>query len=368
MTKFTVDDCRFMARAIRLAQRGRYTTPPNPNVGCVIVRDGQILGEGYHLRAGEGHAEVQAIAAAQGSLQGATVYVTLEPCSHFGRTPPCANALIEQRVAEVVIAMKDPNPQVAGRGISMLEQAGVGVRSGLMQAQAQGLNPGFLSRMCRKRPFVRLKMGTSLDGKTALANGVSQWITSPLARADVQRERAASHGILSTAQTVLEDKATLTVRPHELGWLENRYPSKMVRQPWRVIIDRQQRLTGREPLFQTGGRIIRVVDKPCNAEVGETLLVPQSDSWLSDMMQALAKLEVNDLWVEAGANLAGSLLDEHLVDHLLMYQAAVLIGDAGRSLANTKALEQMNQLSCWSILDQRPVGPDWKTTFVAPSE
>lgn len=244
----------YMARALELARRGRFTTTPNPNVGCVIVRDGEIVGEGYHLRAGEPHAEVHALRMAGEKAAGATAYVTLEPCSHHGRTPPCCDALIGAGVTRVVAAMQDPNPEVAGRGLYRLQQAGIDVSHGLMMQEAEALNRGFLKRMRTGFPWVQLKLGASLDGRTALASGESQWITSPQARRDVQRLRAQSSAILSTSATVLADNPSLTVRHHELdATTQADYPADLLRQPVRIIVDSQNRVTPQHQLIAQSG-------------------------------------------------------------------------------------------------------------------
>ncbi|MFM2478250.1 bifunctional diaminohydroxyphosphoribosylaminopyrimidine deaminase/5-amino-6-(5-phosphoribosylamino)uracil reductase RibD [Celerinatantimonas sp. MCCC 1A17872] len=365
MDDFSALDYFYMARALKLAAKGRFTTAPNPNVGCVLVKDNQIIGEGYHYQAGQGHAEVNAMADARANgfaLEGATCYVTLEPCCHYGRTPPCAKALSEAKVARVVMAMRDPNPKVAGGGKLMLEQAGVNVQSGLLEAQAEQLNPGFLLRMRLNRPRVRLKTAISLDGRTALANGQSQWITGALARSDVQRERAVSHAILSTAQTVLADNASLNVRVNELGSLAELLPVQP-RQPIRVIIDRRQLLTGDEPLFQLPGRVIRVVDRAVAQEVGETLLVEPAENWLEQMLFALAKLEINDLWVEAGATVCGALLSAELVDELIIYQAGVTLGDSARAMLQIAELTELSKAKRWKLTTMRQIGQDLKFVY-----
>ncbi len=239
-----MQDEMYMARALKLAQRGRFTTHPNPNVGCVIVNDGEIVGEGFHYRAGEPHAEVHALRMAGERARGATAYVTLEPCSHHGRTPPCCEALIAAGVARVVAAMQDPNPQVAGRGLYRLQQEGIDVSHGLMMQDAEALNKGFLKRMRTGFPYIQLKLGASLDGRTAMANGESQWITSPQARRDVQRLRAQSHAILTSSATVLADDPALTVRWDELDAdTQALYPQENLRQPLRIVIDSQNRVT-----------------------------------------------------------------------------------------------------------------------------
>ncbi|WP_432467433.1 bifunctional diaminohydroxyphosphoribosylaminopyrimidine deaminase/5-amino-6-(5-phosphoribosylamino)uracil reductase RibD [Agarivorans sp. Z349TD_8] len=372
---FSALDCQFMARAIALAKLGRYTTAPNPNVGCVIVKDGRIIGEGYHRQAGQEHAEVNAVTDAKQagfSLDGACCYVTLEPCSHVGRTGSCAAMIVELGITEVVIAMIDPNPQVAGKGIAMLEQAGVKVRLGLMESAARALNPGFLSRVERKRPFVRLKLAGSIDAKTALANGESQWITSTHARSDVQRERAASHAILSTATTVIRDNASLNVRHHQLGSLAEQLDRSTLRQPLRVIIDRQQRLNSAPKTLD----IFKDPSSLCLAgfaeqnqlDVAKQFTIAKGEHWLERLMAALASAEINDLWVEAGASLAAALLKANLVDQLIVYQAGLLMGADAQSLVALNGYQQMKQLQSWRCLDIRRIGPDTKTIWVPQNE
>lgn len=357
-------DAQFMAQAIQLAAKGRYTTTPNPNVGCVIVKQDKVVGQGYHHQAGGPHAEVMALRQAGEQSRGATCYVTLEPCSHFGRTPPCAQALIDAGVIKVVMAMQDPNPAVAGSGAQMLQAAGIEVVSGLMADAARALNPGFLSRMERGRPLVRLKLAASLDGKTALANGKSQWITSVEARADVQHFRALSCAVLSTAETVLQDQARLTLRAEQANHPVSPMQDGEWRQPVRVILDARQRLTGNEPLFQQAGDILLVYPagstatapdhaKTCYAELG-------SDGYF-DLMAVFAALKdcaFNSLWVEAGARLAGSLLQSGLVDELVLYQAATLLGHHSRSLVDVPELTDLTQAIELSWQDIRHVGPD----------
>ena len=244
----------YMARAMKLAQRGRFTTHPNPNVGCVIVKDGEIVGEGFHYRAGEPHAEVHALRMAGEKARGATAYVTLEPCSHHGRTPPCCDALIAAGVSRVVASMQDPNPQVAGRGLYRLQQEGIDVSHGLMMQDAEALNKGFLKRMRTGFPYIQLKLGASLDGRTAMANGESQWITSPQARRDVQRLRAQSHAILTSSETVLADDPAMTVRWDELNAdTQALYPQENLRQPLRIVIDSQNRITPEHRIVQQPG-------------------------------------------------------------------------------------------------------------------
>lgn len=359
----------YLARAFELARLGRFTTAPNPNVGCVIVRDGQIVGEGYHLRAGEPHAEVHALRMAGELARGATAYVTLEPCSHHGRTPPCADALAAAGVRRVVAAMQDPNPQVAGRGLYRLQQAGIEVRHGLMLAEAEAINPGFLKRMRTGFPYVQLKIGASLDGRTAMASGESQWITSPQARQDVQRLRAQSAAILSTSATVLADDPSLTVRWSELNAESQALlDEQQLRQPVRVIIDSQNRVTPQH----------RLIEQP-----GETWLMrhqPDQQSWPADvtqiavplreqqldlvaMMMLLGQRQINSVWVEAGATLAGALLQAGLVDELIVYLAPKLLGHEGRGLCQLPGLSQLADAPAFRFSDVRQVGDDLRLTL-----
>ncbi|WP_421415482.1 bifunctional diaminohydroxyphosphoribosylaminopyrimidine deaminase/5-amino-6-(5-phosphoribosylamino)uracil reductase RibD [Serratia plymuthica] len=354
----------YMARAFELARLGRFTTAPNPNVGCVIVRDGEIVGEGYHLRAGEPHAEVHALRMAGGRARGATAYVTLEPCSHHGRTPPCADALVAAGVARVVAAMQDPNPEVAGRGLYKLQQAGIDVRHGLMLSDAEAVNPGFLKRMRTGFPYVQLKLGASLDGRTAMASGESQWITSPQARQDVQRLRAQSAAILSTSATVLADDPSLTVRWDELDTAtQSLYPRENLRQPLRIILDSQNRVTPQHRVVQQPGTTwlarLQPDDQNWPQEV-EQLTFPAHGGGvdLVVMMMQLAKRQVNSIWVEAGAALSGALLQAGLVDELILYIAPKLMGDNGRGLCRLPGLENLADAPEFVFSEVRQIGPD----------
>lgn len=359
---FTTEDRLFMSRAVALAKRGRYTTAPNPNVGCVLVQGTDIVGEGYHQRAGEGHAEVNALRMAGDKAKGCTAYVTLEPCSHYGRTPPCADGLIAAGVAKVVIAMTDPNPQVSGRGIDKLKAAGIEVVSGLLESQARELNPGFIKRMESGLPYVRVKLGASLDGRTALANGQSKWITSPQARRDVQQWRAASHAILSGSGTVLADDPSLNVRWGELGELQQELAESQLRQPVRVIIDSGNRIVPELKLFSLEGPVIlvrREADDRLWPTHVQQLIVPGTGQFsLEQVLKALAGEGINDLWVEAGAGLTGALLSDNLVDELVVYQAPKLMGDQGKGLFHLPGIEQMTDVINLSFDDVRLVGPD----------
>lgn len=363
---FSELDKHYMARAIELAAQGRFTTAPNPNVGCVIVRDGEIVGEGYHRQAGGPHAEVFALRQAEHLASGATCYVTLEPCSHYGRTGPCALALVNAGVKKVIVAMLDPNPLVAGRGIQILKEAGIEVQVGLLELQARALNSGFLSRMERQKPYIRLKLATSLDGRIALSNGKSQWISSAESRSDVQLMRAQAHAILSTATTVLADNARLTVRPE--GLAISRLEDGSVRQPIRVILDRSLKLTGRELLFSQNGPIVLVHDKhykPRFENPQVRFIAVDADELglnLSELMPVLASENINDLWVEAGAVLAGSLWQAGLVDELIIYQAPVLLGDKAKAMLQLPNYSELCQAQHFVWTSVERLGPDLKLT------
>jgi diaminohydroxyphosphoribosylaminopyrimidine deaminase/5-amino-6-(5-phosphoribosylamino)uracil reductase len=343
--QFTALDQQMMQRAIELAALGCYTTSPNPNVGSVITKDGQVIGEGYHQQAGGPHAEVFALRQAGEAAKGATAYVTLEPCSHFGRTPPCANALIAAGVSRVVVAMLDPNPLVAGRGVAMLRDAGIRVEVSLLESQARALNSGFLSKMERKRPFCRLKIATSLDGRIALANGESKWLTGALAREDVQLQRAKACAIISSAETVLADDARLDVRSSGITTMTD----GQLRQPLRVILDRRARLTGHEALFQTGGRVVliysaKIANLPIiqghQVEVEQWQVDENVEGLLSidSIMQRLSTMPINVIWLEAGAKLSSAWLAFGVVDELMVYQAPMLLGQDGKAMLSMPTL------------------------------
>lgn len=352
---FNEADCRFMARALQLAARGRYTTHPNPRVGCVIVRNGKIIGEGWHRKAGEAHAEIDALAAIDGDAKGATAYVTLEPCSHHGKTPPCTDALIAAGIAEVVVAMPDPHPRVSGTGIAALQDAKIGVRTGLMAAAAQKLNEGFLSRVNRGRPWLRLKIASSLDGATAMANGESQWITGAEARADVQRFRAASGAVLTGIGTVLADDPSLTVRDKALS----------ADQPDRVILDSKLRMPRAAIMLTLPGRtrVFCVDDSKRSAleEAGATVHKCASRKGEVDttaVLKTLGDLEINDVFVEAGRALSGSLLSAGLVDELVIYQAPHIMGSETRGMFDTPAWTNLDQRLELDVIDVRQFGRD----------
>lgn len=360
---FSSIDHAMMLRAITLAKNGQYTTTPNPNVGCVIAHGDEIVGEGYHYRAGQPHAEVYALRAAGAKAAGATAYVTLEPCSHYGRTPPCAEALVKAGVKRVVCAMVDPNPKVAGRGITMLQQAGIEVQTGLLEQDAEALNPGFIKVMKTGLPYVQLKLAASLDGRTALANGESKWITGPAARADVQRYRARAGAILSTSATVLADDPSLNVRWQELGTeVQSAYPQAELRQPVRVVIDSLNRVTPQHHLVGLPGKTVlarKQADTQSWPQDVEQLVIKEGEGVdLPALMAVLAQNNIHHIWVEAGASLAGALLQAGLVDELILYQAPKLMGSDSRGLVDLNGLVSMDQVPELSVTDVRMVGGD----------
>ena len=348
-------DYTHMSHALQLAERGLYSTDPNPRVGCVLVKDDAVVGTGWHEVAGGPHAEIHALNNAGANARGATAYVTLEPCCHHGKTPPCTDALIAAGVTRVVAAMSDPNPKVGGKGLQQLRDAGVHVDSGLLESQALALNPGFVQRMRSGRPWVRCKSALSLDGKTALANGQSQWITGDAARLDVQRFRAHSSAIITGIGTVLADDPSLTVRIDT-----GRSP---VRQPLRVVLDTQLRIAQNAKLLTQPGRTMiftAVVD-------AHRIAALQSDSvqvvtfpglQLSGVLAYLAQEQCNEVWVEAGATLSSALLRAGLVDELVLYVAPKLLGDTGRGLFHLPALSALADAVSLDIMDVRMVGKD----------
>ncbi|WP_241607891.1 bifunctional diaminohydroxyphosphoribosylaminopyrimidine deaminase/5-amino-6-(5-phosphoribosylamino)uracil reductase RibD [Rosenbergiella australiborealis] len=359
-----MSDRDFMQHALQLAARGRFTTSPNPNVGCVIVKDGAIIGEGFHQKAGEGHAEVHALREAGTAAKGATAYVTLEPCSHYGRTPPCCDALIAAGITRVVAAMQDPNPQVAGRGLHRLREAGIEVEFGLLAQEAESLNRGFLKRMRTGFPWVQLKMAASLDGRTAMANGESQWITSAAARQDVQQFRAQSSAILTTSQTVLADNPQMSVRWSQLDADTQALigEASQLRQPLRVVLDRHRQVSDNAALFMPGAQTWRAVVQPSeqiNAWDKE-LVLPEHHGYIDlvALMMTLGQQQINTVWVEAGATLAGQLLHAGVVDELILYTAPKLLGSDARSLCQLPGIEHLSQAMEFEINDIRQIGRD----------
>ena len=353
-------DAQFMARALQLARRGLFTTEPNPRVGCVIVKDGLVVGTGWHERAGEPHAEIHALKTAGERARGATAYVTLEPCCHQGRTPPCTRALIEAGITRVVAAMADPNPQVAGKGMEALRQARIDVETGLMQTQAEALNPGFISRMRRGRPYVLAKLAVSLDGRTALAQGESRWITGAAARADVQALRARSSAIVTGIGSVLADDPSLNVREFDIG-----------RQPLRVVVDSTLRMPATAKMLNLPGSTL-VVTARQHAEAADRLLaagaevlyLPAADGRvdLPGLMGHLAAREVNELMVEAGARLCGALLAAGLIDEIVIYYAPHILGSTAHGMFTIPGLDNMQQRHALKIQDVRAMGDDWRVT------
>ncbi len=359
-----------MNHALALAERGLTTTSPNPRVGCVLVRDGAIVGEGFHARAGGPHAEVHALRQAGDRARGATAYVTLEPCSHVGRTPACAPQLVEAGVARVVTAMNDPNPQVAGRGHAILREAGVEVVEAIAPAAARALNPGFVSRMERGRPWVTVKVAQSLDGRSALASGESQWITGESARRDVQCLRARQCAVLSGIDTVLTDSARLNVRlsAEELG-IEGE-----VRQPVRVVLDSGLRLPPFAAIFDSAGPVwiyTRDVDDGVHhdalvkraATLSEAPAAPRLGLDLEFILADLARREINEVLVEAGAKLAGAFVAAGLCDELVVYQAPVLLGHHARPALALPEPGALADAMRWTLVDETRLADDLRLTL-----
>lgn len=334
-------DTTFMMLALQLAQRGLYTAKPNPRVGCVIVKDHKIIAEGFHERAGEGHAEVNALAQLKNidEAKGATAYVTLEPCCHTGKTLPCTNALIKAGIARVVYGMEDPNPLVAGKGLQHLRDAGIEVYGPVLESESRALNPGFIKRMQTGLPFVRCKLAMSLDGRTAMAGGESQWITGEAAREDVQRLRAQSCAIITGIHTILKDNPALTVRSEQLP------ASAKEKQPLRIVLDRQQRMPSQAKILQ---------------QPGETLLIHDSND-LQAVLKQLADRQCNEVLIEAGATLAGAFVQQQLVDELIVYMAPTLLGSNARPLLQLP-FEKMDQQIKLDITEIRKIGQDWRIT------
>jgi len=363
---FSATDHACMAEALRLAERGLNTTAPNPRVGCVIVRDGEVVGRGWHVRAGEPHAEVFALREAGEMARGATAYVTLEPCAHTGRTPPCADALIAAGVARVVIAVADSNPLVAGQGAQRLRAAGIGVETGLMQAQATALNAGFLRRIAGGLPWLRMKTASSLDGRTAMASGESQWITGAAARADVQCWRARSSAIITGIGSVLADDSRLSVRLPQTE-----------RQPLRVVLDSNLRLSPQAQMLKepgetlvltradslsAGGQRVQLLQR-AGAEVQAVATGAHGRLCPRAVMRELARRQCNEVLLEAGATLNAAFLQAGVVDEWLLYQAPTVLGSSARPLIDWP-LAQMAQQQRWQLQDCRQIGDDMRLTLV----
>ncbi len=357
------DDHRFMAQAIRLARLGLFTTNPNPRVGCVLVKGGAVVGEGYHRRAGEPHAERNAITAAGERARGATAYVTLEPCCHHGKTPPCSDGLIEAGVSRVVTAMQDPNPLVAGKGMQQLHDAGIEVASGMLESEAMALNPGFIKRQHTGLPYVRCKLAMSLDGRTAMASGESKWITGSAARMDVQRLRARSSAIVTGIETVLADDPSMNVRLDD---------GIEVRQPLRVVLDSSLRTPPNAKMLGLEGEVLIVCCAGADQErkvaleqAGTEVLRQDGDEKrinLESLLRLLAEREINEVMLETGAVLAGSHMAAGLIDELVVYIAPHLMGAGARGLLDIPGLERMQDRVDLEIMDLRLVGQDLRIT------
>lgn len=345
-------DSQFMAKAIALAKKPVFSPHPNPRVGCIIVKDDKIIGEGYHDFAGGPHAEINALKQAGQASKQSTVYITLEPCSHFGKTPPCANALIEADVARVVIAMKDPNPLVAGKGINKLLEAGIAVESEILESQAKLLNKGFIKRMTSGMPWITSKIAMSLDGRTAMASGESQWITSAAARKDVHLLRARCHAILTGSGTVMKDNPSLTVRDIESN-------KDNTRQPIRVLIDSSDVVSKDAKIFSSAGKTIHVdaaYEKDKNGKIN-----------LNAMLSELGKQEINEILIEAGPSLNGALLSKNLIDEFIVYMAPDVMGDNARAMFSLPHLKSMNDKISFECTDIRKVGRDIRLNLI-PTE
>ena len=355
MSQFTAADYQYMSRALKLARRGLFTTQPNPRVGCVVVNLGVVVGEGWHQRAGEPHAEVFALKQAGELAKGATAYVTLEPCSHTGKTPPCVNALLQSGVTRLVAAMQDPNPKVAGSGLAQLKAQGITVACGLLEEAARELNIGFYSRMMRHRPWVRAKIAASLDGRTSLKNGVSQWITGEAARTDGQRWRARSDAILTGIGTVLADDPKMTVRGFEI-----------TKQPLRIVADSQLRTPSTAKILKDGALLACAIEDHLKSQMlrhagAEIITLPLQGSGYVDLhslMNELAKREVNELHVEAGAGLTGALVAEGLVDEFLIYLSPTLLGNESIGMFDLPLFKEMDERIDLKVNSLDKVGSD----------
>jgi len=349
----------YMSQALSLARKGLYSTQPNPRVGCVIVLNNEIIGEGYHQQAGGPHAEIHALNQAGIKAKGATAYVSLEPCSHHGKTPPCADAIIKSGVSRVVCAMLDPNPLVAGKGLKKLQQAGIKTDSGLMQTEAEEINPGFIKRMKSGLPFVRIKLAMSLDGRTAMASGESKWITGSHARLDVQKLRARSSVVLTGSGTVIADDPSMNVRitAQELQ------TDGEIHQPVRAIIDSQLKVSSSSKIFKESGETLLLSTQ--QAEHVITLAEKNNKVDLEGALKYLAEQhQANEVHVEAGNELCGALLDQQLVDEIVVYMAPHIMGDSAKGLFHLPGLNNMSERINLQIKDIRAIGKDWRITAI----
>lgn len=352
------NDYKFMSLAIELAKRGKYTCSPNPCVGCVITRDNQVLGQGWHAIAGHEHAEIMAIKSADSSVVGATFYITLEPCSYYGKTPPCVDSLIEKGVKEVIISMRDPNPKVSGKSVSKLKLAGINVREGLLEAESMNLNLGFIKRMEKKKPYVRCKMAMSLDAKTSLSNGKSQWISGEKSRKDVHELRAASDAILTSSNNIIKDDPLLTTRDISFKF----------KQAVRVIIDRKSKTPDKARLFLEKGKVLIYSEKESKTllkkpEV-EILTIVNSDDWLDKVFTNLAiEQEINEVFVEAGGYFCGLLLELGLIDELIFYMAPILMGHDANSLFRLNKINKLDDAIKLDLIDIKQFGQDIRLIY-----
>lgn len=360
MTELTQDQI-WMRRAIELARQGQYSTKPNPNVGCVIVKDGIVVGEGFHPKAGQPHAEVFAMRQAGEQARGATAYVTLEPCAHYGRTPPCAKGLVEAGVAKVIVACPDPNPLVAGKGVQILKDAGIDVEVGICENEAHPLNDGFLKAMATGMPYVRLKIASSLDGRTAMASGESKWITGPEARQDVQHWRAISGAVITGIETVLADDCQLNVRS-----LKGMNDISTVVQPKRIILDRQGRLPLTTKILETPETVM--VMGPYRQELADLGVIQFEIQPLKELLQQLVQQhQIYDVLVEAGATLSTAFLQAGLVDELISYVAPTLLGQTARSMFNAEFSRMAEQLR-FKLQDVTRLGDDVRFRLIPSQE
>jgi diaminohydroxyphosphoribosylaminopyrimidine deaminase/5-amino-6-(5-phosphoribosylamino)uracil reductase len=360
----------YMAEALKLAERGRYSCQPNPRVGCIVVNNGRVVGRGFHKKTGEAHAEVMALNEADGKARGADIFVTLEPCSHTGKTPPCADALIKSQAARVVVAMKDPNPMVSGRGIERLKSSGIQVFCGVCEAEAIHLNRGFIKRMKTGRPFVRLKLATSLDGRVAMASGESAWITSDAARADVHRMRLDSCAVLTGINTVLADDPKMTVRlaSHQL---DSKY-HLIDRQPVRVVLDSAQRLPVNAAINSQPGVAWQIISDRLKLKerVPGLYSLPVTDERidLHALLDFLGEQETNNLMVEAGGTLAAAFIAQDLVDELVVYQAPDIMGASAQPMINLPQILKMSEKIKLEYQDVRKIGRDLKCVLTPGSK
>ena len=362
------NDQRYMSRAIELAKKGLFSTDPNPMVGCVIVQNGEIIAEGWHESAGESHAEIMALENCQQSVVGATCYATLEPCSHHGKTSPCSDALIESDISRLVVAMEDPNPEVSGSGFKKLKAAGITVEVGLMADEAAELNPGFIKRMKTGLPWVTCKLGMSLDGRTAMASGESQWITCETSRKEIQLLRARSSAIITGSSTIMVDNPSMNAR--EDAFPENYPEHSGVVQPWRIIMDSNLLVDAKSKIFSLPGRVIwmtaQETDTSVNTDSLTQLKMDTDDNGKvcpSTVIKWLAEQGCNEVMIEAGATLSGAFIAADLVDRLVIYMAPKILGDDARGLLHISGIEKLSDAKQFNFLHSKPSGQDVCLTF-----